>query len=166
MKQDQLIATVDRLEGEMRQTFLRDGSIMTIGTVVDAGGVVDVVPDLGGDFAGALRASCGRYRAAAVWIAAEAWSAFERLPSAGSVNPEEWRGPSPSGRPDRCEVLLSQVEAAGFARTRLWPIVRDGESVRLGEMEEFRPSGGRLSGVLRRASSPIWAPPGMTGGGK
>jgi hypothetical protein len=157
MERDQLIAVVDRLEREMRQAFLRDGSIMTIGTVVGEGGVVvDVVPDLGGDFAGALRASCGRHRAAAVWIAAEAWSALERLGAAP--------GPSPAGRPDRREVLLSQAEAAGLARTRLWPILRDGESVRLGEAEELRAGGGRLSGMLSRPS--IWVPPGAMAGAR
>jgi len=151
MERDQLIAVVDRLEREMRQAFLRDGSIMTIGTVVGAdGGVVDVVPDLGGDFAGALRTSCGRHRAAAVWLAAEAWSAFER---------PGFPGPRPSAKPDRREVLLSQ--AAGLvSRTRVWPIVRDGGSVGLGEMEEAKTTGGRLSDVFRRASSPIWTPPG------
>ena len=79
MERDQLTAAVDRLESEMRRAFLRDGSIMAMGTVMDAvGRVADVVPHTGGGFVEALCASCERHRAAAVWIAAEAWSAFER----------------------------------------------------------------------------------------
>jgi len=141
------ILTIDRLEREMAQSFLARGSVMSIGTILDsAGRIVDAIPDAGdGFFSEALRQSCERHSAAAVFISAEAWSAFER-PGAPS-------GLRPSDRPDKREVVLSQVETADFARTRVW----------LGKMEEARPQGGRLTDVLRRSASRIWVPPGALG---
>ena len=130
------------------------GFVMSIGVLLDsAGRIVDAIPDAGnGLFSEALAESARLRRAAAVFISAEAWSAFER--------PGSPPGPRPSARPDRREVVLSQVETATFARTRVWPILRSGSSVRLGKMEEAKPEGGRLTDVLRRASSSLWVPPG------
>jgi len=152
-----IIPTVDRLEVEMTRSFLDKGSVMSIGVLLDGTGrIVGAIPDAGdGLFSEALAESARLRRAAAVFISAEAWSAFER-----SGAPP---GPRPSDRPDRREVVLSQVETATFARTRVWPILRSGGSVRLGEMEEARPRGGRLTDVLRRSTSSIWVPPGALG---
>jgi len=141
----------------MTRSFLDKVSVMSIGVIMGGDGrIVDAIPDTGdGLFSEALAELARRHRAAAVFISAEAWSALER--------PGAPRGLRPSDRPDKREVVLSQVETATFARTRVWPILRSGGSVRLGAMEDYRPQGGRLADVLRRSTSSIWVPPGTLG---
>ena len=115
--------------------------------VVDAcGGCVCVMPDVSMQdkdcFAEAVAQVAEEADAVAVVVVAKSW-----------VTGDDWDGVTPPSQcPGRREVLLAAVETAYGTSAHLWPILRSGNSVSLGECVVKCGDGftGRFAGLLRR----------------
>ena len=131
------------------EAFVHQGACPTHAVVIDGHGkptflVPQCLPDdnVKSCFAGVIAETANEVHAVAVVFLAETW-----------VSGDNWDGVTPVSQcADRREALMATVEIGAEAGVFLWPILRDGTNVHLGECKqldaEFTP--GRFVGLLRR----------------
>ncbi len=142
---DGLREITDRLVTFTAETF--DDGCPVHAFVVDAcGKTVFVMPDESmqdkGCFAEAIAQIAEETDAVAVVVVDKSW-----------VTGDDWDGVTPPSQcPGRREMLLAAVETADGTSMHLWPILRNGNSVSLGECVVECGDGftGRFAGLLRR----------------
>ena len=131
------------------EAFVHQGACPTRAVVIDGHGkptflVPQCLPDdnVKSCFAGVIAETANELQAVAVVFLAETW-----------VSGDNWDGVTPVSQcADRREALMATVEIGAEAVVFLWPILRDGTNVHLGECKQLDGefTTGRFVGLLRR----------------
>ena len=130
------------------EAFVHQGACPTHAVVIDGHGkptflVPQCLPDdnVKSCFAGLIAETANELHAVAVVFLAETW-----------VSGDNWDGVTPVSQcADRREALMATVEIGAEAVVFLWPILRDGTNVHLGECKQLSAEfiTGRFVGLLR-----------------
>jgi hypothetical protein len=131
------------------EAFVHQGACPTHAVVIDGHGkptflVPQCLPDdnVKSRFAGVIAETANELQAVAVVFLAETW-----------VSGDNWDGVTPVSQcADRREALMATVEIGAEAVVFLWPILRDGTNVHLGECKQLDAefTTGRFVGLLRQ----------------
>lgn len=119
----------EQIEEGFLRVFLRDGHVDPTCVTISKGKFVDAFPLMNDKtlFALAVQLHCRKVGADTVVVYAEAWCSKVAIDQPMLVRPAE--------DPNRQEVLIAYVETTTEATNKLWPIIRDGSNVTLGDAE-------------------------------
>ena len=136
------------------EAFVHQGACPTHAVVIDGHGkptflVPQCLPDddVKSRFAGMVAETADEVHAVAVVFLAETW-----------VSGDNWDGVTPVSQcADRREALMATVEIGAETGVFLWPILRDGTNVHLGECKQLDGefTTGRFVGLLRRRDARV-----------